>query len=209
MSTISRVLSVVLLGSIIVILSVPAAAQGPHIWGTSAAEVSTDPGFEGLWKYCLDIEWDASDMGDQGMSHISLFLGFGLDCPCACDEGIFAAADTAGSGPGIDPITGEPCTVYYHTSFLCEGDPNFPSYPYPTIKAEYHEGSCEPDLTGTANICFYSSFGPTDPDTTVGALGIKAGTQTELGDLVGVLPLCECGSPVENSTWGTVKSLYR
>jgi hypothetical protein len=137
------------------------------------------------------------------MSHVSFLLDLGA-CPCACDEGHFRFADTVGSGPGVDG-----CTVYYTGSFLCRGDPATPDPSGPTVKFEHYETGCEPDAVGVAHICFYSFFEPTDPGTFIGALGIKAGGSTSVGDLVGVLPLCACGSPVDDRTWGVVKALYR
>jgi len=187
----------------LVLLCVAAQAGAQTIWGTSTATLSDDPEFEGYWQYCLDIEWDTTGVGGSGMSHVSFFLGLGT-CVCACDEGYFAFADTAGSGPGVGG-----CTVYYYGLFECYGDPTIPESDGPTVMFEAYDAACEPDAIGTAHLCFYSIFPPTEPGTFIDALGVKAGGETDVGELVGVLPLCECGSPVDDFSWGVIKSLYR
>jgi len=180
--------------------SAPTAAQA--VWGTSAAEISDAPELEGYWLYRLDIGWDTTGLGGHGMSHVSFFLELGV-CDCACDEGIVAFDSIAGTGTGLGG-----CELEFFGLYECSGDPGFPG-DVPTVKYEYIEDGCEPDEIGAAVLYFYSSFGPGDPCVHSGSLGIKAGTATEVGDITGVLPLCECGSPVEQATWSLVKSLYR
>lgn len=181
-------------------------AHAQAVWGTSTATQPNDSGFEGYWKYCLDIGWDTGTSG-PGMSHVSLLLGL-ESCTCVCDTGMFKFASPAGSGPGDPPG----CTVYYYGSFWCEGDPTINEFDdSPTVKFEYEDGTgCEPGPTGTAQLCFYSWFPPTEQGTFYNVLGVKAGTDyVGLGNIVGVMPFCECGTPVEDCTWGAVKSLYR
>jgi hypothetical protein len=197
--------SLVCAGSILAALACLAAATAAHaqpVWGTSTAELSTDPGFEGLWKYCFDINWNTNLWGAQGLSHADVFLGL-EDCATACDPGRFAFADTVGSGGGEGG-----CTVYYQGEFLCDGEPHFPQFPYPTVKFEYYSGDCEPGAANSAHVCFYSVFVPAPPAVHPDALGIKFGLNTGTGPLEGPLPMCEV-SPVDETTWGTIKHLYR
>jgi hypothetical protein len=186
--------------ALLALTSVPTTAQA--VWGTSTVEVPEAPGLEGYWLYQLNIEWDTTGLGGYGMSHISFFLELGV-CDCACDGGIVTFDGIAGTGVGVDG-----CELEFLGLYECTGDPSFPGN-VPTIKYEYVESECEPDEMGAATLFFYSRFGPGDPCVHAGSLGIKAATVTEVGDLTGVLPLCECGSPVEQSTWGMMKSLYR
>lgn len=192
--------------TVAIVLVVSSAAHAETIWGTSSAELSTDPDYEDYWVYCLDVGWDATPFDGHGLSHTDVFLGL-EECVCACDPGYFAFDDTAGYGPGT--YNGESCTVYYFASFLCEGDPNFPEFPTPTIKYEYFENDCEPDKIGSAYLCFYSLFEPSEPDTFPDVLGMKCGPDKATGDVVGVLPVCDCGNPVEPRTWSLVKAMYR
>ncbi len=197
-----RILGIAVLGASVLALAFPVASQGQYIWGTSTAELTTDPGFEGYWKYCFEIGWDVSEFG-HGVSHASMILGL-EDCFCACDDPYFMCADPAGSGPGVGG-----CTVYYYCEFDCEGNPHFPGEG-PTIKFEPDEDDCEPGYTGWIEACFYSLFEPIDPGVFPDVLGIKFATQTETGDLEGVLPFCECGiTPVDHATWSVIKSIYR
>jgi hypothetical protein len=192
--------TVIALLAVTAVLSISAAASGQTIWGTSSATYPNDPGFEGMWKYCLEIGWDTTG---HGLSHTVLFIGLEI-CPLYCDEGFFAFPVPAGTGPGEGG-----CTAIYYGSFLCEGDPTMPEVDVPTIKFEYDEDiGCEPAAVGTAILCFYSVGIPTTPDVFVDYLGIKYGSNTATGDLEGVLPSCVM-SPVEAATWGGVKALYR
>jgi hypothetical protein len=188
--------------AVLLSLALGPAAPAQPVWGTSSAELSTDPGFEGYWKYCFEIHWDTSPFGAHAMSHADVFLSL-EECADACTPGRFAFADTAGNGDGEGG-----CTVYYTAEFLCEGDPQFPQFPFPTVKFEYMEGDCEPGTLNSANVCFYSQFIPSPPAVHPDALGIKFGQNTGTGPLEGPLPICEV-SPVEDSSWGTIKSLYR
>ncbi len=194
-------LSTAALVLLVLTLTVP-VAHAQAIWGTSSATPATEPGYQGYWKYCFNIEWDTTGYGGQGLSHSSVFLGL-EDCAAACDEGAFAFSDTVGSGGDA-----EGCAVYYRGLFECDGDPHFPQFPFPTIKFEYYEGECEPGGVGWAYVCFYSIFGPGPPAVHPYRLGIKFGQNTETGPLEGQLPMCEI-SPVEDSTWGMLKALYR
>lgn len=100
-------------------------------------------------------------------------------------------------------ITGDSCTLYWHASFLCEGDPTSPDS-VPTVKAEYIEGDYEPGTTGWVHMCFYSVAAPTSHGTYADGLAVKYGVSDfGTGDLVGVLPSCDTGySATESSTWG-------
>ena len=180
--------------------AVPAIAQA--VWGTSTVEIPDAPGLEGYWLYRLDIEWDTTGLGGHGMSHVSFFLELGV-CDCACDGGIVTFDGIAGTGVGLDG-----CELEFLGLYECVGDPSFPG-DTPTIKYEYIESGCEPDETGAATLYFYSRFGAGDPSLHAGSLGIKAATLTEVGDITGVLPFCECGTPVEQETWSLIKALYR
>jgi hypothetical protein len=184
----------------------PVAATSPVISGTIAAVRSTDPGFVGMWKYCIDLAWDVTGYGGQphGLSHASLLPG--LDsCVYICRPGYFAFADTigfsVGSGAGA-------CTTYYHGRFNCKGDPTLP-VKSAAIKLEPNEGStCRPGTSGTARFCFYSPAAPRPAGTYPDALWIKFGQNTASGPLVGTLP--DCGNPstsVQPTTWGAIKAL--
>ena len=178
----------------------PVLAHAQAIWGVITVSEGPDP--NGYWEYCLDIEWDTTEYGGHGLSHSLVLLGL-ENCAAACEPGMFAFDDIAGSGIGEGG-----CTVYYTGEFLCEGDPSFPEFPFPTVKFEYIEDDCEPDWVGWMHVCFYSLFPPAPWAVYPDALGIKYGTNTETGPLEGDLPMCEV-TPGERCTWGSIKSIYR
>jgi len=177
------------------------ASANPDCWATGSAWMSTDPGYEGYWKYCYEFSWSGLP---HGLSHVDVFLMLD-DCSCVCAPGYFAFADTVGSGPGDN---GGPCTVYYHGFFECYGDPIM-GVDTPLIKFEYYENDCEPETDGWAYLCFYSVAAPIPAGTYDDAVGIKFGTDTDMGRLDGVLPSCDAASGTDATSWGNVKALYR
>jgi hypothetical protein len=183
----------------------PTAGEG-YLEGTVTAERASESGYGGYWKYCINIDWDLTEFGDRGVSHIGVLLGLEA-CPSVCIPGYFAFKDTAGMGIGI--AGDDSCVLHWHGLFECQGDPGTPDA-VPIIKFEYFEGSCEPGPVGFAQVCFYSIAPPTPPDTFPAALAAKFGRSWTSGDLIGVLPICD-PNYVSNriSTWGNVKALFR
>jgi hypothetical protein len=103
----------------------------------------------------------------------------------------------------------EGCELEFLSEFDCPGDPHFP-VDGPSMKFEPVEGSCEPGTVGWMHVCYYSLFPPTESGVFQDYLAIKFGPNVELGMLEGVLPYCECDpTPVEHSSWGTIKALFR
>lgn len=196
----ARAVAILAVCAFIASAALPAGAE--TVWGAVSASRSEDPGFAGYWKYCMEIEWNTLEMGGYGMSHLSFFLGLET-CGCACDPHVFALAEVAGTGSGMVD-----CQLDYRGEFLCRDDPSFPGSG-PTVKFEDCQPGCEPSGMGAAVVCFYSAFPPGQPGTHADVLGVKAGKMTSTGDLTGTLPMCVCGSPVQATTWGTVKAIYR
>jgi hypothetical protein len=186
----------------VVLLAAGLPAAGAVITGTCDVVSYGDPGFPGYWQYCVDVQWDTAEMGGHGMSFVNLLIGLGY-CPCACSPDLILFGDVAGTGLGEGG-----CELEYAGIFDCRGDPNFPDLG-PSVKFEYIDNGCEPGETGSAHVCFYSAFGPGEHKYHTDVLGIKASTSLATGDMLGVLPVCVCGSPVEGASWGVVKALYR
>ena len=182
----------------------PAVATNPVVSGTITSERSTDPGFVGMWKYCVALAWDVTDFGGKphGLSHASLLPG--LDsCVYICRPGYFAFADTVGFSVGAGA-----CTTYYHGHFNCKGDPTLPTQSVAVKLEPNHDGVCTPGTSGTARFCFYSPVAPRAADTYPDALWVKFGQNTASGPLAGTLP--DCGNPstsAEATTWGAIKAI--
>jgi hypothetical protein len=180
----------------------PLTSAARTVWGTSTAEMATAPGYEGYWHYTLELNWDTTEIGGHGMSHLDFFLNLGV-CYCSCYPDVVRFDDVPGTGLGVNG-----CDLGFVGLYECRGDPHYPEEGA-MVKFEHDEAGCEPDWNGTATLDFYSMFEPGEPETHTAVLGIKAGTETGKGPLEGVLPLCECGTPVEGFSWGTMKALYR
>ena len=180
----------------------PLTSSAKTVWGISTAKLATTPGFEGYWHYQLDVSWDTAEIGGHGVSHVGFFLDLGV-CDCGCNPGIIRFDSAPGTGMGVNG-----CELAFIGLYECRGDPHYPEKGA-TVKFEHTENGCEPDWQGAATLDFYSVFEPGDAQVHLGSLGIKAGTRTAEGAVVGVLPLCECGSPVERATWSLMKCMYR
>lgn len=180
--------------------------SGCHIEGMVTAAISDDPGFEGLWKYTVTYEWDT----DRGLSHANVFLAL-KNCECVCQEGLIQFPDPAAESLGELP-SGEACTAQYVGEYVCMGDPTIPeAMNAPAVKydAVTSEDGCEPGKTGVGFACFYTTLPPTNVGRLPNGVGVKAGQDTCLGDVIGELPVCDCTVQNESSTWGAVKGTYR
>ena len=199
----TRLASCLALSFIAVVLLVSSTFGAPDLSATGSAALATEPGYEGYWKYCYEVNWSNLP---HGVSNLDFLLTMIEDCPCLCTSGYFAFEDTTGTGPGV--CDEAPCTVFYYGFFLCDGEMSIP-IKGPVIKFEPYENCCEPAPEGTAQICFYSVAAPVY-GTWVDYMAIKFGTESEYGTLQGPLPSCETGvSATEVSTWGVIKGLYR
>jgi hypothetical protein len=177
------------------------AHANPDCWANGTAQLATETGFEGYWKYCYDVSWVELP---NGVSHLDVFLLLD-DCVTVCDPGYFTFADTVGTGPGCND---EPCTVYYYGLFECNGDPSI-GVNTPLVKFEpYGDGHCEPDKAGTAYLCFYSMAPPVQAGSFSDVIAIKFGPNSDTGDLSGVLPSCVT-TGTDDASWSQVKALYR
>ena len=125
--------------------------------------------------------------------------------------------------PDLDPVfvfpvpagtaTGEGgCTANIETELDCNGDPSIPGFETGTLlKWEPPLGeTCEPDVTGTMVVVFYSSHDPYPIDADALGMVIKFSGESCVGHINGVFPAVACDSvPTENESWGGLKGLYR
>jgi hypothetical protein len=188
---------------LLVSLSAPGEAQ-ECISGTLTASISTDPGFENLYKYCLEVSWD---LGRYDLSHLDIFLQL-ENCECICDPRFVRFDDPAGStmSTGDDGS----CINDYFGEYVCVGDPSLPGLMLgPAVKFEPEPATCEPGLVGSGLFCFYSPMPPGPPTTVPEGLAIKHGQFACTGDLLGVIPICDCFLQKTPGTWGELKATYR
>ena len=189
-------------GLALLLAASPAAAQQCGS-GTITVTVSADPGFEGLYKYCVDSSWNLDQFG---ISHLDVFLQL-PDCPCICDPNFVKFATPAGSASPPD----DSCDHPFLGQYVCKGDPSLPAgVSGPAVKFTPDAVStCDVSLAGSGTFCFYSPMPPAPPSTHSNAIAIKHGQETCYGDLVGSLPTCDCALPTQATTWGGLKATYR
>lgn len=171
---------------------------------TVTASLSSDPGFEGLYKYTVTGNWDVTQFG---LSHIDFFLQL-KSLECICDPRVVKFPTPGGTSNGA--MNGTPCTVNYIGKYNCMGDPTVPAeLQAPTIKFDHDDSGCLPQVTGTGTWVFYSPFHPgpytVDPEGTA----IKHGQGVCVGTLSGTMPMGDCATPASARTWGGVKAMYR
>jgi len=179
----------------------PAAAQ--CISGTVTVSVSSDPGFEGLYKYCVTATWNLS----QDISHFDTFLGL-PDCPCICSPLFIKFPTPAGVASPPD----DSCDLAFFGEYVCKGDPSLPAAMNgPAVKFNPDPASTctTAKQSGSGTFCFYSPMPPAAPGTHPNALAVKDGQNVCYGTLEGSLPTCDCALPTQAGTWGAMKATYR
>jgi hypothetical protein len=103
---------------------------------------------------------------------------------------------------------GEACSVYFYAELDIKGDPTV-LIEVPMLKFEPYPDTCEPDVTGNAYVCFYSSMPPEAGDSPPASVWIKFGPYTEEGLIIGKLPSCSGTAATGRSTWSSIKRLFR
>jgi hypothetical protein len=170
---------------------------------TVTAELSTDPGFEGLYKYTVTGSWDVSQFG---LSHIDFFLQL-KDLECICDPRVVKFGSPAGTSDGQGDAG--PCVVEYEGVYSCKGDPTVPAeLAAPTIKFNAAGEDCEPGVTGTGTWVFYSPFPPAPYSVDPEGAAIKHGQLVCVGALAGTMPMGDCSTPARAASWGGMKAMY-
>lgn len=210
--------------------------HGCQVTGTVTASFPNDPGYEGLWKYTIQLDyWENQgefNSEDDDSRGFRLFLDLG-NCPCICHPGIFFFppqpgqheddhhASSATTGVGI-LSGGEDEECGYFGSFHCQGAPDGCHITGPFL--EFSTGDdeeCDDDDEGSRTFIFYSVFAPA-PESQHLIFNSDDGDDDDLdgqfedhddeddghceGELTGNLPICDCALPVEAATWGAIKA---
>ena len=187
-------------------LARPAMAvdQCPTLDITVTAAVSSDPGFEGLYKYTVTGCWDVSQFG---LSHIDFFLQL-KDLECICDPRVIKFPTPGGTSTGTSDAG--PCVVTYTGKYNCKGDPTVPAeLAAPTVKFDTDDGPCVGAVAGSGTWVFYSPFAPGPYTVDPEGAAIKHGQGVCVGSLSGTLPMGDCATPASAKSWGGVKAMYR
>ena len=171
---------------------------------TVSAQLSSDPGFEGLYKYTVTGCWDVSQ---YGLSHIDFFLQL-KDLECICDPRVIKFPTPGGTSDGVSDEGA--CKVTYSGKYNCMGDPTVPAeLKAPTVKFNTDDGPCVAATTGCGTWVFYSPFHPGPYSEDPEGAAIKHGQGVCVGTLKGTMPLGDCATPASTKSWGNVKALYR
>ena len=184
-----------------------------QIFGNVRASLSGDLGFEGLYRYDVDVVWSI-DSPDMDRSDIFVQLE-ALDDSCGCTVVLFS--EPAGTSDGLTCLDGS-CAINYRGHFFCTSDATSP-FPNHGAAARFKpiEASCgdTPDPLeqdpcapgnnqlflkqqslekctmgnqGRGHFVFYSSLPPALPSLHNNALSFSHGNRVEFGNLFGSLP---------------------
>jgi hypothetical protein len=163
-----------------------------RVLGSSTVSLSQDPGYEGLWKYCVTVNWsfERHDLG-----HLDVFLD--LDTFVGgCTGGSVIFPSPAGHSNGED-FFGNECFLDYRGEFLCKTDPSIPFTGLgATVKYEPLEAGCMTGQVGIGTFCFYSIVPPGQATQHGNAVAIKHGREVDFGVLIGSLPLGPGDAPL-------------
>ena len=176
-----------------------------------SAELTNDPGFEGLYKYTVSGYWEVSGV-EQGWGLSYILFSLGNECPCLCDStsgGVYFP-EPAGTSEGIDNDTEEPCEAAYLGLVECNGLEDITTDV--VIKFEVPDNqSCEPIHQGTGTWIFYSTMLPLPEGDYIDTIIIKYGEMLCDGVHFCEPPNCYENAPVstENSSWGSIKLIVR
>jgi hypothetical protein len=197
--------AIILASAFLFLLAQPASSER-YLYGVCSAESINDPVL-GAWKYTIELSWDTEMQYAQ--SHINIGIPLEL-CPCSCESyytGI-TVVDTSGTSTGS--MNDDPCTVYYYSELNCGGDPSIPGFDLPLIKFEPYEDLCAPSVVGEGIFWFYSNWPPAAVTTPNNYLSMKYDTHFSVGEILGVMPDCQCQpTPAQTTTWGTIKKTDR
>jgi hypothetical protein len=190
-----------------------APARATTIFGNVRASLSGDLGFEGLYRYDVDVIWTVDP---PSMDRADVFVQLeALDDSCNCVTVKFD--EPAGQSDGLTCLDGS-CTVNYRGKFFCTADATspFPNHGaavrYKPIESSCGDGTaaidsdpCSPAQNpvflqqqslvkctmrneGTGHFVFYSSVPPSLPTLHRNALSLSHGNRMEFGNLFGTLP---------------------
>lgn len=170
---------------------------------------------DSYWRYYITVTWDFHDAAIP--DRFSVSLSHLDDCPYYSPDipeqqnyvQLRRAYSTA--EPGCIDVDGNPQRNIYWEPELVYEDPDC-WMPGRHLQWE-NDGltaDCEPVTADSATLQFLSKGIPIGPDMYYDAILIKASDGTcVICDYFGSLPDCNDWVPVETSSWGTVKALYR
>jgi hypothetical protein len=168
----------------------------------------------GQFEYVVTITWGfmgyaVPDRFDIALTHLDDCDFYNPDNPFQSDY-IVAVGGTSEAAPGC--VNGQGAPV---TEIEWVGDIRFEEADcwLPTLHIAFENTgsteSCMPLSDGTGTFRFTSYGIPMPQQTHYEGIIIKAGDVCLVCDYTGPLPECNIWSPVEQTSWGTIKSLYR
>ena len=184
----------------LILLYAGSAIAADSITGTSSAALVSGGPRSGQWKYTINFQWNSANPVYQ----ITFDLGLAT-CPCICMD-VFEFDFPAGTSPGN---YGD-CTAYFNGKFSCDGD-YWVGVTTPSVDWWPYTSSCRPRGTGTGQLVMYSDLSPKTVSAPADNLYMRSGSVYVSGKVTGQVPSCHgCSNvSVEESTWGSIKAVYR
>lgn len=202
------------------IAAVTAILLGAVLAGSAGASIACDavgeayPMGDGRFEYCVTITWGF--MGNAVPDRFDIVLEHLEDCEFYVPGNPFYADYLLPGGGHSEAAAGcfdAQSAPTNQIEWVGEIRLDEPDCWVPTLHVAFENTgstkSCLPLSDGSGTFCF-TSFGiPLPVETYYDVILIKAGEFCLVCDYTGPLPDCNYWSPVETTSWGTIKSLYR
>lgn len=168
-----------------------------------------------LWEFHVDVTWDFNDAAiperfNISLEHLDDCIHYQPEAPNQQHYVVPGTASTA-AAPGCLDIYSNPSSEVVYVGERVYEDPDcwMPSR-FLTYRNDGPTPDCDPLPAGQVRLSFVSRGAPMGPTQYYDIIQIVASDGTcVVCDYFGPLPDCNMWSPVEQSTWSTVKALYR
>jgi hypothetical protein len=171
----------------------PAHAAGNVVVAYTSAQISSDPGFEGLWRYHVSLQWIL-----QAEDRIPLVFYLDLrEFEESCTSGDIVFDNPAGVLPGLDSGMGY-CEAPYDGVYLCWRDRRVPfaSLGGTAVFEPVIVETCLLPAASEGIVVFYSELPPGSSRTHYNALAVELPRDLVFGDVHGPLPQDPGGSDI-------------
>lgn len=202
------------------LLAVTAVLLGAALAGSAGAAVTCNAVGEahaiggGQFEFCVTVTWGfmglaVPDRFDIVLEHLEDCDFYNPDSPFQANY-VVPEGGVSDAAPGCLDVQGLPAQQVEWVGEIRFEDPDCW---VPTMHIAFENtgstADCSPLSDGSGTFCFTSYGIPMPERTYYEGILIKAGDSCLVCDYTGPLPDCNIWSPVETTSWGTIKSLYR
>ena len=167
------------------------------------------------WTYNIYVAWDFKDAAvpehfSFSLEHLDDCFHFDPENPDQKDYIVLRRGSSYAAPGCVDTEGLARYTLHWESALEFENEDCWMSSRHLTWRNNGLTEPCDPLPADVARLRFVSRGGPIGPTNHYDWIVIKADDGTcVVCDYFGPLPDCNSWSPAEDTTWGTVKALYR